>query len=210
MGQNGEKRKHTIHRQKQRRGHAYEFGFVRRGAYKKEKRQGGGLSERRRRTETKNKNRRAGGWDRTERKASTPSTKRKTAQGARIRVWICSAWCLQEGKDVCSHGKQRAMALQLLGGVEAKDIPANVATFNSCISACAQGKQWRRALDLLHSMEDERVIPDVISYSSAIEACEKGNQRCHACFGPPGGNAKRNNPAQYHYVRLSHSCFDED
>ena len=37
MGQNGEKRKHTIHRKKQRRGHAYEFGFFRRGAYKKEK-----------------------------------------------------------------------------------------------------------------------------------------------------------------------------
>ena len=77
MRQNEKKRENTIH-QKNSAGDTHtSLDFFRRGAYKKEKRQGGGLSERRRRTETKKKNRRAGGWDRTERKGSTPSTEGK-------------------------------------------------------------------------------------------------------------------------------------
>eukprot|EP00438_Fugacium_kawagutii_P027711 Skav222560 [mRNA] locus=scaffold791:87505:89793:+ [translate_table: standard] len=72
-----------------------------------------------------------------------------------------------------SAGKEWAMALRLLYGLESHEL-SNV-TFNSAISACSLGSQWQHACSLLTSMRSLQFLPEDVSYNTAITACVRGS-----------------------------------
>ncbi len=59
------------------------------------------------------------------------------------------------------------------------DVPPNVTSYNSAISASERGGQWQLALGLLVGMRHNDLLKDFINCSSAISAGEKGGQWQH-------------------------------
>eukprot|EP00435_Cladocopium_sp_Y103_P074743 s123_g50.t3 len=55
----------------------------------------------------------------------------------------------------------------------ARQVRANVITFNASISACEKGREWPAALCMLEAMRGGATVQDQISFSAAVSACEK-------------------------------------
>eukprot|EP01062_Namystynia_karyoxenos_P063511 TRINITY_DN56306_c0_g1_i1.p1 TRINITY_DN56306_c0_g1~~TRINITY_DN56306_c0_g1_i1.p1 ORF type:complete len:546 (+),score=107.78 TRINITY_DN56306_c0_g1_i1:220-1638(+) len=65
------------------------------------------------------------------------------------------------------------LALKMLREMQRSNIPCDVVTFSTVISACAQGGRYREAFQLLREMERTGVERNAFTYNAVIAACEK-------------------------------------
>ncbi|CAE8633242.1 unnamed protein product, partial [Polarella glacialis] len=63
-----------------------------------------------------------------------------------------------------------AVAIHVLGFMQARRVEANAFHYGAAMSACDKGKQWQLALSLLLSMTGSGLAPDLVTYNSAISA----------------------------------------
>ena len=64
--------------------------------------------------------------------------------------------------------------MELFEATQKQQLPPDVSTYNTAISACERGVRPERAFGLFNATQQRRPTPDVSSLSASLSACEKG------------------------------------
>lgn len=76
----------------------------------------------------------------------------------------------------CGHGQREDLALEILRGMSAKGLEANVQAYNTAISACEKTANWQAAFQLFAEMISKEVDVTEVTYGALISACEKADE----------------------------------
>eukprot|EP00400_MALV-I_sp_L67-5_P000034 gene34-506_t len=76
--------------------------------------------------------------------------------------------------SVCQHNHE--ICFDILERMKKRNVPMNVFSYTSCMSALEKQGLWERAIELLEIMANENIMPNYKTYSSAISCCGKGLQ----------------------------------
>ena len=64
----------------------------------------------------------------------------------------------------------------MLAELRARDIPSDVITYSSVISATEEGSQWRQVQSLMCEVQDVSYYANLVVYNAAISACARAGR----------------------------------